>query len=173
MLTALIVPAPRVAPVVEGWLERTVPSKPSIGVPPHVTVLFPFVPAEQVDNMLLLELRQLFGRFEPFGFTLPRTGRFPTTLFLDPEPAGPFVALTEAVWRRWPDHPPYRGEFDGIVPHLTVAQGEPALLDAAEADVAPRLPLTTRATELTLLEEVRPLWQEWRTKASFPLGTTR
>ena len=173
MLTALVVPVPRVGPIVEPWLEKTVPSKPSIGIPAHVTLLFPFVPAEEVEYQLLDDLKHLFAGFEPFGFTLPRTARFPTTLYLDSEPAGPFVELTKAICGRWPGYEPYEGEFDEVVPHLTVAQGEPELLDLAETDVAPRLPITVRATEVLLLEEVQPFWQEWRTRESFPLGKGR
>lgn len=173
MLSALVVPVPRVGPIVEGWLERTVPSKPSIGIPVHVTLLFPFVPAEEIDERLLAGLRRLFAGSEPFGFTLPRTARFPTTLYLAPEPAGSFVELTKAICARWPGHEPYEGEFDEIVPHLTVAQGESELLDLADADVSPKLPVTVRATEVLLLEEVQPFWQEWRARESFPLGAAR
>jgi hypothetical protein len=173
MLSALVVPVPRVGPIVEPWLERTVPSKPSIGIPAHVTLLFPFVPAEEIEYGLLDDLEHFFAGFGAFGFTLPRTARFPTTLYLDPEPAGPFVELTKAICAQWPGYEPYGGAFDEIVPHLTVAQGEPELLDLAEADVAPKLPLTARAAEVLLLEEVRSFWQEWRTRGSFPLGAAR
>jgi 2'-5' RNA ligase len=145
--------------------------KPSQGVPAHVTVLFPFVPAEEIDDALLEELRALFAGFEPFGFTLPRLRRFPTTLYLEPEPAGPFRELTRAVAERWPEHQPYEGEFEDVVPHLTVAQGEPELLDAAEADVAPKLPLVTRATEATLLVEVERFGELWEPRVTFPFGS--
>jgi 2'-5' RNA ligase len=170
VLSALIVTVARAAPVVEGWRERTAGMKPSHGVPAHITVLFPFVPAEQVDDEVLAELGDLFARFEPFGFTLPRLRRFPTTLYLDPEPAGAFRELTRAVVERWPDHQPYEGAFDEIVPHLTAAQGETELLDAAEADIAPRLPLVARASEVTLLVEVERFGELWEPRATFPLG---
>lgn len=173
MLSALVVPVPRVAQIVDGWREKTCNARPSIGVPAHVTLLFPFLPAEEIDYQVLDDLKHLFAGFEPFGFTLPRLARFPTTLYLAPEPAGPFVELTRAIAGRWPDHPPYEGAFDEIVPHLTVAQGEQELLDAAEADVAPKLPLTVRATEALLLEERERFWQEWGSKASFPLGAAQ
>lgn len=170
VLSALIVAVPRAAPLVEEWLERTAGQKPSRGVPPHVTVLFPFVPAEQIDEALIAELTALFARHEPFGFTLPRLARFPTTLYLDPEPATPFRDLTYAVADRWPEHPPYEGAHTDVVPHLTVASGETDLLDVAEADVAPKLPLTARATEVTLLVEVERFGQLWEPRHSFVLG---
>jgi 2'-5' RNA ligase len=173
VLSALMIVVPRAVPLVDGWRERTVNDKPSLGVPPHVTLLFPFVPPERLDNQVLLDLRELFAGFDPFGFTLPKTGRFPTTLYLEPVPSGPFVELTKAICERFPDVRPYEGEFDEIVPHLTVAQGEPELLDAAEREIAPRLPLTSRATEVTLLETKERFGQQWGVKASFPLGRRR
>ena len=42
---------------------------------------------------------------------------------MEPEPREPFVELTQAVWRRWPGHPPYGGAHREIVPHLTLAVG--------------------------------------------------
>jgi 2'-5' RNA ligase len=171
MLSALVITVPRAAPLVEGWLERTAGMKPSQGVPAHVTVLFPFVPAERIDEALLEELRALFAGFEPFGFTLPRLARFPTTLYLDPEPAGPFRALTQAVAERWPEHQPYEGAFDEVVPHLTAAQGEPDLLDLAEAEIAPKLPLVGRASEVTLLVEAERFGELWERHATFPFGS--
>lgn len=171
MLSALIVTVARAAPVVEGWLERTAVTKPSQGMPAHVTVLVPFVPAERIDDELLDDLRGLFAGFQPFGFTLPRLRRFPTTLYLEPEPAGPFRELTRAVAARWPEHQPYEGEFDDVVPHLTAAQGEQALLDAAEAEIAPKLPLVARASEVTLLVEAERFGEWWEPRATFPFGS--
>ena len=170
MLTALVLPVPEAAPVAEGWLERTALSKPSHGMPTHVTVLIPFLPPAEVDGEVVGALRDLFAGVEPFGFTLPGCARFPTTLYLVPEPSAPFAALTEAVVGRWPACRPYGGQFDELVPHLTVAQGEAGLLDAAEAEVAPRLPLASRATEVLLLEQTEPLLQGWDERARFPLG---
>ena len=58
--------------------------------------------------------------------------RFPGLVWLEPEPAEPFAALTAAVAARWPDHPPYGGVFDTVIPHLTVVESEDAPLDAVE-----------------------------------------
>lgn len=173
MPTALIVPVPEAAPVVDGWRERTAQSKPSTGVPAHVTVLIPFLPADEVDRGARDELRDLVAAFEPFDFALPGCARFPTTLYLVPEPSAPFTALTRAVVERWPALPAYGGDFDEVVPHLTVAQGESAVLDAAEAEVAPQLPLAARATEVLLLEQIEPALETWRVRDRFRLGARR
>ena len=168
--TALVVEVSEPAPIVDGWRERTCSDKPSIGVPAHVTLLFPFVPAERLDDRLLAELDALFARFDPFAVVFAQTDRFPTTLYLRPEPAQPFVALTEAIVARYPEHPPCEGAFDEIVPHLTVAHGEPELLDAAAADVERALPLRVVVDEVVLVEEVEPDWRRWARRRAFRLG---
>ncbi len=169
--SALLVAVPEAAAVVEPWLERTASAKPSQGVPAHVTVLFPFVPADEVDDALLEGLNALFVRMQPFDFELIACRRFPAVLYLAPEPAEPFVTMTEAVAAAYPDFPPYEGVFDSIVPHLTVAEGLPTILNRAEGEVRPRLPVRGEAHEVLLLEEVEPEHVRWQVRARIPLGT--
>lgn len=94
-------------------------------------------------------------------------GRFPDVLWLDPQPTEPILALIAAVAARWPDHPPYRGEFgDAPIPHLTVADScDRADLGHVVADIERHLPFTARIAELTLLVR-QP--DRWAIEASFP-----
>jgi 2'-5' RNA ligase len=167
--TALIVTVPQAAPAVEPWLERTGRAKPSTGVPAHITLLFPFLPAARIDPALIEGLREFFAAFPAFRFVLRRTERFPEVLYLAPEPAESFVRLTEAIVARYPEHPPYEGAFETIVPHLTVAQGAEQALAAAEADVRRALPLEAAAAEVVLLEEVVADWGRWEPRARLAL----
>jgi 2'-5' RNA ligase len=150
-LFALSIPFRDLAPAVDEWRERTCASKPSHGVPPHVTLLIP-APADLETAGAMLE------PFGPFEVTFPRFDRFPNTLWLAPEPAEPFVRLTEELARVFPEHLPYDGAFEEITPHLTVAQGDD--LDEAETAIAPRLPLRSRASSVVLFEQVAP--DRWR-----------
>ena len=61
----------------------------------------------------------------PFDVRFERVMAFSTAVYLDPVPAEPFRALTEDVTRRFPEHPPYEGQHDVVIPHLTLAFGEP------------------------------------------------
>lgn len=171
--TALIVPVPGAASAVDGWRERTCADRPSAGVPPHVTLLFPFVPAAEIDDRLVDDLRALFAGHDPFSFELRAPRRFPGALYLAPEPAEPFLALIHAAARRFPDFPPYAGEIPlaSIVPHVTVAHGESELLDEAEAGVRPSLPIPAFAREVVLLEELEPDRGRWRARTPLPLGS--
>jgi 2'-5' RNA ligase len=139
--TAVIVPFPDLEPLV-GPYRRRMDRAARWGVPAHVTVLYPFVPPpvrpETVD-LLTAALADAtafectFARFRWFGEDV---------VWLAPEPAGPFRAMTAAVWRAFPDHPPYGGQFDEGIPHLTIGHDhDVAAMRAAEADLTPRLPL--------------------------------
>ena len=167
--SALIVVVPEVAAVVDGWRERTCYGKPSSGVPAHITILFPFVPPDSIDDTLIHDLRRLFAAFQNFAFELETTGRFPTVLYLAPTPAQPLARLTEVVFEAYPEFPPYGGAFAAIVPHLTVAEGDDETLSEAEADIRPSLPIRAEAREVLLIEEVEPDSARWRERARLPL----
>jgi 2'-5' RNA ligase len=159
--SAVVVAVPEAAAAVDAWRERTCEAKPSAGVPPHVTLAFPFVPAAEVDDALLAELRTRLASYRSFVVELRRTARFPQVLYLEPEPGERFVELARAVGDRSGDP----------IPHLTVAQGGADVLDAAEADVAPRLPISARVDAVVLLEEVEPEFARWRERARLALDT--
>jgi hypothetical protein len=89
-------------------------------------------------------------------------------LWLDPEPAEPFRRLTHAVWRAWPQRPPYSGAYAEVTPHLTVAeQADDAELDTIAADVARALPCVARVTDARLLAVSD---DGWSTRATFAFG---
>ena len=113
------------------------------------------------------DIGQALEGFEAFDVTFRETRRFSNAVYLAPEPEEPFIAMTRAVWARFPDWPPYGGEFlPDITPHLTIAWG--AKLDEAEAAVAPRLPIRTRAREVVLFARVEP--ERWVPQMRFLLG---
>ncbi|WP_433421089.1 2'-5' RNA ligase family protein [Microtetraspora malaysiensis] len=162
--TSLIVKLPEAEPIVSPWRERFDPSA-AYGVPAHVTVLYPFLEHARIDARVVAELRGLFAGHTSFEARFDRCGRFPGILYLVPEPEARFVALTEAVAARWPEAPPYRGQFDEVIPHLTVADGED--LDAVEREVAARLPVVAHARSVSL--EVFD-GERWHPEAEFPLA---
>lgn len=136
-------------------------------MPAHVTLLTPFVAPAELDAGVVLELRSLFAATAPFRLTLARIGRFPGVVYLAPEPAEPFVRLTEAVVARYPAYPPYGGAHETIVPHLTVASTEDeGVLDQAAEAVAAGLPLAAWVEEVWLMEEISKVWER---RERFPL----
>jgi hypothetical protein len=152
--SALIVPVPEVEWLVAYWREQYDDSARS-GVPAHITLLYPFLPPEDITPADVQRLAALFERIPATRFGLVAVRRFSRgVLYLAPEPDEFFQEVTRRVWALYPDQPPYGGVFDHVVPHLTVAQVDNhGLLDLIEAVVAPGLPVDARATEAWLMVE--------------------
>ena len=127
-------------------------------LPPHVTVLYP-APGD------VQAIAQVLAPFDGFDVVFTRLDRFPGTLWLAPEPAEPFVAMTEAMIERFPEHPPYGGAYASIIPHLTVAQAQ---LDETAALIEPLLPVASRAESVVLFESADG--RHWREHTTFDLG---
>ncbi|MET9793070.1 2'-5' RNA ligase family protein [Streptomyces canus] len=164
--SGLIVRIPEAEPAVRVWRDRLDPSARA-GVPAHVTVLFPFLDESRIDSGVLTAVGEVIGRHRPFEARFEHCGRFPGILYLVPEPDIPFRRLTEAIAERWPEAPPFGGQFDKVVPHLTIAQGQDdAVLEEAEADLRRRLPITARVSSVDLLVHDGTRWQQ---RASFAL----
>ena len=134
-----------------------------------MTLVAPFMRASLLGVAVLADLGALFGATPAFDVRFPRAGRFPEVVYLDPDPAAPFAGLTRELVRRYPDSPPYGGEYADPVPHLTVlrARSEDELA-AAERELAARLPLTARALEAWLVGRRRD--GAWSRLARFPFG---
>lgn len=165
--SALIVAVPEAEPAVGEWRLRY--DNARLGIPAHVTLLFPFVPAEALSDELFAELRELFAGQASISFSLTRLVAFPDqTLWLAPEPSAPFRRLTELIFERYPDYPPYEGIHDEIIPHLTVTTGDASLRDALDAALTPHLPIDAEVRNVHLLEEEES--GHWRTRERFPLA---
>ena len=167
--TLMFVPASEAEGLVREWRARYDPSC-SAGVPAHITILYPFRHPDLVDDVLISDLTSLFSVHSPFSYRLTRIGRFPAVTHLVPEPPDPFVALTGAVAKRYPDCPPYWGLYGEVVPHCTVAHtDDDAVHEAIEMAVTPALPVRGRATEVVLMQEREGAWTF---RARFPLGAS-
>jgi 2'-5' RNA ligase len=156
----VIVTVPEAEPVVGEWRMQYTYDAPA-GIPSHVTVLFPFVPSKQAGEAAR-RVGEIVAATPAFELRFARTARFPELLYLDPEPAEPFITLTEAIAAEWPEHPPYEGAHETVIPHLTVAESEDsALLDRIAAQVEPQLPIELRVEEASLfVEDDRSRWHE-------------
>ena len=89
--TALIVPVPACEPTVGRFRERYDPSA-AVGVPAHVTLLYPFLAPGEVAAGDVAVLTMLFATTPSFDIVFARCARFaPKTLWLTPEPAEPFL----------------------------------------------------------------------------------
>jgi hypothetical protein len=155
--TALIVPVPEAEAQV-AVVRLAHDSSAALGVPAHVTILFPFFDADAVDEGAVADLISMFPAFD---FELDRVERFPDgQTWLRPNPWEPFADMTAAVWQRWPEHPPYEGVHDVVIPHLTVSE--------SPVDVSFDLPIAARAREVMLIEQ-EEAGGRWATRLHLPL----
>ncbi|MEV0353089.1 2'-5' RNA ligase family protein [Nonomuraea sp. NPDC050680] len=153
-------------PLVGGW-RRRFDSSARAGVPAHVTVLFPFLDIDRIGPAVIDDLSVLIGEHSPFAVRFDTCRRFPEVLYLAPTPEQPFRALTEAVVARWPEAPPYGGQFAEVIPHLTVAHGQQAqVFHEVEAALTPRLPITAHVSSVSLFVSDGTRWHQ---HVEFPL----
>lgn len=167
MESVALVPFPGLEPLV-GPYRRRLDRAAGWGVPPHVTVLYPFV-VPPVSDDVIQRLRNALADVPAFDCTFMRVEWFgDDVVWLAPEPDEPFRRMTDAVWRAFPDHPPYEGRFDDVVPHLTVGHHDlPAMRDAAEA-ITGSLPMTARADRVWVMTGTDAP-DSWRTVAEISL----
>jgi 2'-5' RNA ligase len=147
-------------------LRRELDPAALLGVPAHVTVLFPFMPATEIGDDVLVRLTALFQTLPAFEHTFAGTSWFgDEVLWLAPEADGVFRSLTRLVWEAFPAYPPYEAQFADVVPHLTIADHGPLeAMQAAERTVQRHLPISTTTRAVTLIvEQPSGRWEpaEW------------
>jgi 2'-5' RNA ligase len=161
--TALICRVPEAERYIAHYRQRFDPSARR-NVPAHVTILYPFMAPQLVDAAVLATLSGIANSVPCFNYRLAQTRRFPVALYLAPDPDAFFAALTEGIFRAFPDYPPFEGKFDTVVPHVTVAHGDEPQL--CEIEVELRIALSTgggvaaRCTELVLIENSSGRWEQ-------------
>lgn len=152
--SGLIIEVPEAEPAVRRHREH-LDASASLGIPAHITILFPFMPPETIDPPALTRLGNLFADVTRFPFRLDRTDWFGgDVLWLAPEDPRPFRALTRRVFQAYPAFAPFEGQFDDVVPHLTIGHGHPLNdLRTAEDSVQAVLPIDSTATAVTLVTQ--------------------
>lgn len=135
------------------------------GVPPHVTVLFPFMPAATLTATLRIALRGLFSDRPSFTARFERLERRDAMVWLLPSDPAPFLGLTAAVAARWPDRPPYGGVHEHLIAHLTLlATDDGPALDRAAAAAGAAAPFEVRVEAVQLIvEDAASTWhRRWQ-----------
>ena len=151
METAVLLCVPEADELVGPWRDKGDPSA-SLGVPAHVTLLYPFLDSALVDEGVLAELSWFFGGVDAFAVRFTAVGEFREegVLYLDPEDRA-LDELAAALARRWPETPPYAGAVEQPHAHLTVVRSsDDALRASAGGAVEQGLPLEATAARAAL-----------------------
>jgi hypothetical protein len=147
----ILIPVLEAAPLVHRYRLQYDPSAPA-HVPEHLTLLYPFLSPDTLDAAVLSTLRATLSTIAPFSFSLRHTAWFEQgVLYLAPDPAAPFSALTWRLSRLF-NILPFEGRFPEPIPHLTVAHDGPkdALMEIATT-IAAQLPIDAVAREAWLM----------------------
>jgi hypothetical protein len=142
------------------------------GIPLSLTLLYPWVPAAAVTPAALDELHAFFAARPLLDFALVRVEAFPgAVVYAVPEPDDELRATMDALWAKYPEHPPYGRPGNNPPPHATLGRLEgpsPTTLDEARATVERLLPVHCRVTRASLMVEYEP--DRVRYTEHFPFG---
>ena len=132
--SALVVEVPESEPIV-GSLRDSFDAVSKLGMPAHITILYPFIKPSDIHSNDLDRIGRLIYGFTEFCFSLKSVGRFPETTYLKPTPEEPFIEMTEVIYKSYPLFPPFGGIHDTVIPHLTVSNGNSSTADIVEKEL--------------------------------------
>jgi 2'-5' RNA ligase len=132
-----------------------------VALPPHITLLYPFLPTDQLTPERMSAIRKICQETTAFEFCLDEVRWFDSrVVYLAPDTPGPFVDLVQRVMREFPECIPYDGAHREIIPHLTLAEDQEVHLARRCAVRASRqLPILLRAQEVWLMSELDDRWR--------------
>jgi 2'-5' RNA ligase len=168
-VSGVVIRVPLPAPLER--LRRSDDFAARVGVPAHVTLLFPFMPAAALAPPVRRALAEIAASVEPFDARFAAVGRFTGVIYLVPEPARRFTTLTEAIAARFPAYLPYEGAFEDVIPHLTLVESATAPLDEIADAAQSHLPFTRRVSLMEVLVEGPDA--RWRGHWRIPFGRGR
>jgi len=141
----------------------------SRGVPPHVTVLFPFLPASALTPQVQAALSDIAAERRLFTVSFDEVMCREQMVWLLPADQRPFMRLTAEVTARWPGYPPYEGVHAELIAHLTLVETlQVEVLDAACAAASRAAGFAAAADELRVI--VEDATGRWHTRWRLPLG---
>ncbi len=112
-VTALVVLVPEAEPMVQQFRGKH--DSVADGVPAHITILFPFMHPDAVNEVVMGQLRR-FLRLNLVSTMYSPTSGVSSVIYLAPEPAQPFITLTESVIPPFLSYPPYEGNTPTSLP---------------------------------------------------------
>ena len=127
-LSALVLLVPEIDDII-GFYRKRYTRDGAIGMPCHITILYPFVDAGAWHDGMLDHLSGVASLVDPISLGFKGLACFEEkdVLFLEPYPQDDILKAIRQVANQFPLYPPYEGAFplSELRPHLTVATGQP------------------------------------------------
>jgi hypothetical protein len=156
-------------PALDALRRANVPDA-RLGVPAHLTLLYPFVPVGKLEPSLRRSIAAIVAHHVAFDYHLTGPKVWPDTIYAGVDSGRPFLEIHRELAAAFPDYPIYQARVGDLVPHVTVAEG-PAVADArtVEDPAWHALPTRRRAYSLELIAPGRD--GRWSTVWRFRLPT--
>lgn len=119
-------------------------------------------------------LVSFFASYEPFELVLDRLEQWDEggAVYAAPSPEEPLRGMMRALWRLFPQYPPYREEGIDPPPHASLTEtggkDREATRSRVEQRLAGLLPARIPIDEVALMEEFER--DRWRVRETFRLG---
>lgn len=164
--TGLVIPVPA-ADALLASVGTRYPGTVRDGLAAHVSLLYPFVVAAELDERVTTALHELFVEQVPIAVGFLECYRRGGFVALRPDPSDGLTELLSKTHRRWPDVLPYKGVYGDVEPHLTVALrcSEQTAL-RIEQEVTAELPIRAELREAWLLA----FEGQWTLRGRFEFG---
>ena len=151
--------------------DELYPERIAENIPLSVTLLYPFVPREELEEDTLETLRRFFGSRHPLSFDIARVAQWEEgsrAVYGVPEPDQALRSTMRALWELFPEFPPYGGAVDPP-PHASLTlEGHDGTLARVEARLEGILPVHFDVHEAVLMEEREP--DVFQVREQFPFG---
>ncbi len=114
--TGLVIPVPE-ADALLAAVGARYPGTVREGVPAHVSLLYPFVAAAELDEQVTSALCELLAEQAPMPVQFAECYRREGFVALRPDPIDGLTELMNKTHLRWPDVVPYEGVYQDVEPH--------------------------------------------------------
>jgi hypothetical protein len=153
--------------------DELYPERLPEGIPLSLTLLYPFANRNDADEHRET-LQSFFASYPPFELRLARLEQWDEggAVYAAPDPEEPLRGMMRALWRLFPQFPPYGEAGIDPPPHasliLTGGADPAAARRRVEERVQGLLPAVFDVSEVALLEESKV--DVWRLRETFRLG---
>ncbi len=149
--SGLVIPVPAADALLASVAARH-PGAVREGVPAHVSLLYPFVAAGELDERVTSALGELLAEQAPMPVEFVECYHRGGFVALRPDPIDGLTELVGKARRRWPDVVPYEGIYGDVEPHLTVAMcSSEEMAVVIEQEVTAELPISAELREAWLV----------------------
>ena len=167
--TGLVIPVPA-ADALLAAVGARYPGTVREGVPAHLSLLYPFVAAAELDDRTISTVSDLLAGQAPMPVQFAECYRHDGFVALRPDTIDGLKELMSKTYLQWPDVVPYEGAYQDVEPHLTVAMhcsDETAV--RIEQEVTAQLPISAELREAWLVV----FEGKWALRGRFGFGAGR